>query len=83
MRFFGTPWDAPATEGKPFEPPPIGARCAHDCGQPIGADDTGMILPHLGADDEPNETTWHRRCFMRNILGLAADKHPLRIVEDR
>jgi hypothetical protein len=67
IRFFGTPWNAPACEGRPFEAPPVGQPCARGCGQAITALDSGLMIPLLGAATEPEWTVWHRACFLAHI----------------
>jgi hypothetical protein len=49
-------------------PVPVGECCA-SCKQPITADDHGLLIPHLGAEDsEWHDQAWHAACF-RDMLG--------------
>lgn len=67
MRFFGQRWEAPATEGKEFEPAPVGAECLHGCGQPITEGDTGVILPMLLGKYGQQWAAYHKACFFEEI----------------
>ena len=48
MRWFGESWGAPVCETTQRNEPPVGQRCAHECGQPIGPGDRGLLIPYLG-----------------------------------
>ncbi len=76
MQFFGvaSEWDAPVTEGRRFGLAPVGRPCAGDCDDPIGPRDTGVYIPQLNADGTAEMSAWHRRCFLRNVLGPDADE---------
>lgn len=74
MRFFGTRWDAPATEGKDFEAPPVGAECAYGCGGKITETDSGVIMPVALAKYGPQWVVYHRDCFFAD-LGILPGPH--------
>jgi hypothetical protein len=65
MRFFG---DWRLDEPERCERP-VGKACLY-CGEPIGADDDGVVMPHFAevATEEP----WHRECFVRSFSGSVA-----------
>lgn len=73
MRYFGEPWDAPATDDGVRVPTPVGHACLYNCGEPIVEGDQGVVLPSLlgGPGDEPVATVLpaHRECFIRAAIG--------------
>jgi hypothetical protein len=59
VRFFGKPWSSPATDSAEYEPPPVGKACHGSCGNPIAADDQGMLIPHVDVvQDDVNIQHW-------------------------
>jgi hypothetical protein len=75
MEFFGEPWDAPICDpddetSVPQAPTPVGRPCfAHACSELIKGGDQGVLIPFHPFDGEPRLEPWHRKCFLREILG--------------
>lgn len=70
LRWFGHAYDAPAWEGMPEVPTPVGDWCL-GCGEPIARDDDGITIPYtgpLGTMRAPE----HVECFIRSVLGSTA-----------
>lgn len=65
MRYFGPPGDAPVYETMAGAPTPVGEPCFH-CAAPIGEDDQGFLIPHIG---EIDPRPWHKACFLWSVLG--------------
>lgn len=70
--FFGEPWDAPACEGAPQVPTPVGEERSH-CTVPVEDGDRGFMISHVGRDPDGNLAAfampWHRECLMRTTAG--------------
>jgi hypothetical protein len=63
--WFGKHWGAPICDDTPHAVTPTGEPCGH-CGEPIEADDAGVIVPTLG---EPRRIPFHYECNMRMMVG--------------
>ena len=50
---------------------PVGEPCGW-CAETIAAGDLGVMVPHLGEDDEMRDRPVHRECFLRQIVGSVA-----------
>lgn len=83
VRFFGTPWDAPATEGEVFEPTPTDQACIYCLGS-FKASDSGVIIPSGDTESQVvSWTYWHRWCYMEDIFGPETTKFIREEVEKR
>lgn len=74
MRYFGEPHDAPVYEETERASTPVGVPCS-SCKVPIEDGDDGFLIPDLftlGVDATIDESPWHRRCLLSEILGPAA-----------
>lgn len=66
-RWFGQAFDAPAWDGMPEVPTPVGKPCLW-CQEPIKEGDAGITMPYvqpLGTTTEP----FHVECHIRQALG--------------
>jgi len=63
---FGEPWDAPACEGAPHVPVPVGELCAW-CQTPILAGERGLLIPAVRNPGRAATEPWHRECMVREM----------------
>jgi hypothetical protein len=69
--FFGPRWDAPRVEHAERISTPIGATC-HVCGEPIVADDRGLmcsVVEMVDGEMAGTARTVHVECDMLGVLG--------------
>lgn len=71
MQFFGQRWDAPAFEDAIEVPRPVGQTCLQ-CTEPIGDEDSGIVMPFMDARGRSGVSPIHIECHLRSILGSVA-----------
>ena len=77
MRWFGDPWPhpdrrAPACEDDTARvPTPVGAECLWGCGEPIGEDHRGFVIPCIDTDGAELRPA-HLECQTRSVVGPLA-----------
>jgi len=70
MKFFGARQLNPFDEEVPTVPAPVGHACGH-CGEPIAAEDTGWLIPHV-AGSAASLLPFHHACHLRGVVGSVA-----------
>lgn len=65
-RWFGTPLGAGHERLDMRVPPPIGLLCG-GCGEPVAADDDGVMFYRRDADKQLVETPWHHECMLHRM----------------
>lgn len=68
MRWFGKAYGAPYEADTPHADTPVGELCWR-CDEPIGPDDSGLLIPHWGGADRGSWHPYHYDCHMRGIIG--------------
>lgn len=79
MQWFGQSWGAPICDPQDHAATPVGEHCGW-CEEPITEEDSGVLIPHVGAPFRAHEyvtVPYHRECFIRQIAGSVA--HQLRL----
>lgn len=71
MKYFGLAHDAPVYESAEFAETPVGEECLN-CHVEIELGDDGFLVPYFG--DGFGEVAYHRRCFLREVIGPLADE---------
>lgn len=65
--WFGESWGAPVNDCEHVQTP-VGKVCG-TCGEPIGTDSNGIIVPHLGPPEDDPTAAFHIECFVKSIRG--------------
>lgn len=68
MRWFGRAYGAPYEADTPHADTPVAELCGR-CDEPIGPDDSGLLIQHWGGADRGSWRPHHYDCYFRGAIG--------------